>query len=107
MNTRLINTGEQAASCYFRTSVEKPHRKALIQIDERCNLHCAHCFVSATRRGSSMPLSAMETILVPRLSERRVKRVTLTSGQPTIHADFLAVVRSFRWAQMDVGVCTH
>ena len=83
MNTRLINTGEQAASCYFRTSVEKPHRKALIQIDERCNLHCVHCFVSATRRGSSMPLAAVENILVPRLSECRVRRVTLTGGEPT------------------------
>ena len=54
-----------------------------------------------------MPLSAMETILVPRLSECRVKRVTLTGGEPTIHPDFLAVVRSFRRAQMDVGVCTN
>ena len=63
MNTKPISTGEQAASCYFRTSVEKPHRKALIQIDERCSLHCVHCFVSATRRGSSMPLGAVENVL--------------------------------------------
>jgi MoaA/NifB/PqqE/SkfB family radical SAM enzyme len=77
MNTKPIIAGEQAASCYFRTSVEKPHRKALIQIDERCNLHCVHCFVSATGRGSSMPLGAVDDILVPRLSECRVKRMTL------------------------------
>ena len=63
MNTKPISTGEQAASCYFRTSVEKPHRKALIQIDERCNLHCVHCFVSATTRGASMPLVEVENIL--------------------------------------------
>src|SRR2546422_11003319 len=68
MNGKPISTGEQAASCYFRTTVEKPHRKALIQIDERCNLHCVHCFVSATNRGSSMPLVDVEDILVPRLS---------------------------------------
>jgi radical SAM protein with 4Fe4S-binding SPASM domain len=107
MNTKPISAGKQAASCYFRTSVEKPHRKALIQIDERCNLHCVHCFVSATRRGSSMPLGAVEDMLVPRLSECRVTRVTLTGGEPTIHPDFLAVVQSFRRAQMDVGVCTN
>jgi radical SAM protein with 4Fe4S-binding SPASM domain len=107
MNTKAISTGEQAASCYFRTSVEKPNRKALIQIDERCNLHCAHCFVSATRRGASMPLAEVENILVPRLSECRVRRVTLTGGEPTIHPEFLGVVRSFRRAEMDVGVCTN
>ena len=107
MNAKPISTGEQAASCYFRTSVEKPHRKALVQIDERCNLHCVHCFVSATTRGASMPLAEVENILVPRLSDCRVGRVTLTGGEPTIHPDFLAVVHSFRRAEMDVGVCTN
>ena len=33
--------------------------------------------------------------------------MTLTGGEPTIHPDFLAVVRSFRRAEMDVGVCTN
>src|SRR2546423_14654130 len=107
MNTKPIGTSVQATSCYFRTSVEEPHRKALIQIDERWHLHCLHCFVSATRRGSSMPLAAVEDILVTRLSECRVRRVTLTGGEPTIHPDFMAVVRSFRRAEMDVGVCTN
>jgi len=107
MNTKPVSTAQQATSCYFRTTVEQPYRKALIQIDERCNLHCVHCFVSATKRGSSMPLADVEDILVPRLHECRVRRVTLTGGEPTIHPDFLAVVRSFRRAEMDVGVCTN
>jgi hypothetical protein len=41
----IVNT--HASSCYFRTSVGGDGRKALIQITERCNLHCAHCFVSS------------------------------------------------------------
>lgn len=32
VTARPIITGEQAASCYFRTKVDHPHRKALIQI---------------------------------------------------------------------------
>ncbi|MRT44633.1 radical SAM protein, partial [Xylella fastidiosa subsp. multiplex] len=48
MTTRPIITADTAASCYFRTSVEPPYRKALIQICEPCNEKCAHCFVSAT-----------------------------------------------------------
>ncbi|WP_431434101.1 radical SAM protein [Actinophytocola sp.] len=78
-----------------------------MQIDERCNLRCPHCFVSATKRGTSMPLADLENTVIPRLAECRVRRVTLTGGEPTIHPDFLDVVRAFRAAGMDVGVCTN
>lgn len=61
MVVRSIVEDRRASSCYFRTTVEAPHRKALVQIDERCNLHCAHCFVSATKRGSFMPRPRLPT----------------------------------------------
>jgi len=97
----------RAASCYFRTTMEAPYRKALVQIDERCNLRCAHCFVSATKEGAFMPLPEVVGKVIPRLVECRVRRITLTGGEPTIHPQFLDVVRAFRAAEMDVGVCTN
>lgn len=42
MTARSIATSGQAASCYFRTTAGDGKRKALVQIDERCNLHCVH-----------------------------------------------------------------
>lgn len=107
MVARSIATDRQAVSCYFRTTVEAPYRKALVQIDERCNLRCAHCFVSATKVGASMPLDEIVEKLIPQLIDCHVRRVTLTGGEPTIHPDFLDVVRAFRAADMDVGVCTN
>lgn len=107
MTARSIATGTQATSCYFRTTTDGHPRKALVQIDERCNLHCAHCFVSATRRGTTMPYQQITDVLIPRLAECRVERVTLTGGEPTIHPQFLGVVRAFRDAGMAVGVCTN
>jgi radical SAM protein with 4Fe4S-binding SPASM domain len=82
-------------------------RKALVQIDERCNLRCAHCFVSATRAGDSMPYDDITSVLIPRLAACRVDRVTLTGGEPTIHPQFTGIVRAFRAAGMGVGVCTN
>ncbi|WP_258349392.1 radical SAM protein [Saccharopolyspora gregorii] len=82
-------------------------RKALVQIDERCNLHCAHCFVSATKEGAFMSLASIIDVVIPRLQECQVQRVTLTGGEPTMHPDFLAVVCAFRAAGMAVGVCTN
>lgn len=107
MTARSVAPGAQASSCYFRTTTDGDHRKALVQIDERCNLHCAHCFVSATRRGATMPYQQITEVLIPRLAACRVERVTLTGGEPTIHPHFLDVVRAFRDAGMAVGVCTN
>jgi radical SAM protein with 4Fe4S-binding SPASM domain len=107
VSTRSIATDEVAASCYFRTTVEQPFRKALVQINEDCNLRCAHCFVSATRIGKQMPLADLVEKVIPRLAECRVRRVTLTGGEPSIHPEFLAIARAFRAAGMDIGICTN
>jgi len=107
MTVRPIAVDEQAASCYFRTTVDSPYRKALVQINEDCNLRCAHCFVSATKQGKRMPLTEVVKKVVPRLTEARVRRVTLTGGEPTIHPDFLGIVHAFRNAGIDVGICTN
>lgn len=107
MTTRSIIRDDQTSSCYFRTTTEGGARKALVQIDERCNLHCAHCFVSATKVGASMPYENIVEKLIPRLVECRVQRVTLTGGEPTIHPRFLDIVQAFRRAEMHVGVCTN
>ena len=105
MHTRRVSSGT-ASSCYFRTSVDEPYRKALVQIEERCNLHCAHCFVSATREGSCIDLCDVVGKVIPRLIESRVTRVTLTGGEPTIHPDFVEVVAAFS-SSFEVGICTN
>ncbi|MCX4986913.1 radical SAM protein [Streptomyces sp. NBC_00572] len=107
MTARPILSGEQAASCYFRTTVDHPNRKALVQICEPCNALCAHCFVTATKRGNYMPLEQIRERLIPQLAEARVTRVTLTGGEPFMHEDLIAIIRSFRDAGMAVGVCTN
>lgn len=107
MAVRKIATDGVAVSCYFRTTVEQPFRKALVQINEDCNLRCAHCFVSATRMGEQMPLAEVAEKMIPRLAAARVRRVTLTGGEPTLHPEFLDIVRAFHASGMDVGVCTN
>jgi MoaA/NifB/PqqE/SkfB family radical SAM enzyme len=102
MSTRNITRTGQASSCYFRTTADGGTRKALVQIDERCNLHCAHCFVSATRAGQSMPYDGITSLLIPKLKACRVARVTLTGGEPTIHPRFTGIVQALRGAGMQV-----
>ena len=107
MTARNITRTDQASSCYFRTTADGGTRKALVQIDERCNLHCAHCFVSATKAGESMPYDDITGLLIPRLKACRVERVTLTGGEPTIHPRLTGIVQALRGAGMQVGFCTN
>src|SRR5260370_4820833 len=96
-----------AMSCYFRTSVKSPYRKALLQITERCNLHCAHCFVSAGNYGDTMHLETIRSVVIPRLMQCRVISITLTGGEPFAHPDIIEIVRSLRKADLQVSICTN
>lgn len=96
-----------AASCYFRTSTIAPARKALVQITERCNLHCAHCFVSARREGIDITHAQMRERVLPQLADAHVARLTLTGGEPFAHPNLLAIVRNARELEMTVTICTN
>ncbi len=104
---KLLSQNGLAASCYFRSSVEPPFRKALLQITERCNLHCAHCFVSAGNYGDTMPLSIIRDLVIPHLKICRVISVTLTGGEPFAHPDLIEIVRDFVSAEIQISICSN
>ncbi|WP_327039057.1 radical SAM protein [Micromonospora maris] len=105
MKRLIIDT--HASSCYFRTSVGGDGRKALVQITERCNLHCAHCFVSSTAQGSDLTLENFTTLVLPRLLDARVERITLTGGEPFVHPDLIAMCQAVADRGLPVGICTN
>lgn len=104
---RQIISENRAVSCYFRSSVEPPHRKALVQITERCNLFCAHCFVSAGDYGDAMQFENIRDVLVPRLKACRVISVSLTGGEPFVHPNILEIASLIRENDMKVAICTN
>jgi radical SAM protein with 4Fe4S-binding SPASM domain len=104
---RTLAAAGQANTCFFRTGPADGKRKALLQITERCDLHCAHCFVSATRDGADLSLTAIETIVLPRLRTAQVTRLTLTGGEPFAHPDLIEIAGAAVAEGMAVGICTN
>lgn len=104
---RQIAIEATSNSCFFRSAAPDGSRKALVQITERCNLHCAHCFVSSTRHGLDISLDAFEADVLPRLQSARVTRLTLTGGEPFVHPQLLEIVAACRRQRMSVGICTN
>jgi radical SAM protein with 4Fe4S-binding SPASM domain len=96
-----------ANSCYFRTSVEDGERKALVQITERCNLHCVHCFVSSTQVGADITLDDMVEVVLPRLRRARVTRLTITGGEPFVHPHLLEICAAAARMDLTTKICTN
>lgn len=105
VNRRIVDT-ETANACYFRSGPDPGRRKALLQITERCDLRCAHCFVSATKHGSDMSLEDIAAA-IPRLIAARVSRVTLTGGEPFVHPAILEIVELLVRNDLSVTICTN
>jgi radical SAM protein with 4Fe4S-binding SPASM domain len=104
---RSLIVETHASSCFFRTSVAGEGRKALIQITERCDLHCSHCFVSATRKGTDLSLCDYIAKVLPALAKARVERVTLTGGEPFMHPDLIKICDATLASGLTVGICTN
>jgi MoaA/NifB/PqqE/SkfB family radical SAM enzyme len=104
---RSLIVDTHATSCYFRTSIGGDGRKALVQITERCNLHCAHCFVSSGREGLDMAYEDLADRVLPRLEAARVERVTLTGGEPFVHPAFMDICRLVVGRGLPLGICTN
>lgn len=104
---RFLVVDTYASSCYFRTSVGGNNRKALIQITERCNLHCAHCFVSSGNLGAQMRFEDIVERVLPQLRRARVERLTLTGGEPFLHPAIVEICAAVTDMDLPLGVCTN
>jgi radical SAM protein with 4Fe4S-binding SPASM domain len=105
--TYLLARVDQANACFFRSGASGDGRKALVQITERCNLHCAHCFVSSVREGSDLGVDKFQDLVLPRLLDARVRRLTLTGGEPFAHPEVLKFCEAAARAGLPTGICTN
>jgi len=67
------------------------HREICFEINRECNLMCPVCIAGA-RPHSDLCLSLSQFEETLRKSANAVMRITLTGGEPTLHADFLDFV---------------
>lgn len=95
------------AACYFRSAADYPQKKCLVQLTERCNLHCKHCFVSSNNQGKDMEFKAFREKIVPNFMENQVKKVTLTGGEPFVYPHLLEVVKILCEKNIKVSICTN
>ena len=104
---KQIYDRSHAAACFFRSTVTPPHYKALLQVTEKCNFKCSHCFVESTQVGNEMLLSDIVERVIPNLIKSNVVKITLTGGEPLIHKDISGIIAALCDNNIAVSICTN
>lgn len=98
---------EETSVCFFRTTVKDPYKKCLLQITEKCNLKCKHCFLSANNQGSQMSYEDIVNLVIPYLKNNNVVKVTLTGGEPLVHENIYEIIKILVDNAISVTVCSN
>ena len=107
-NTSLsVYDPEKISVCFFNTMPIMPEKKCLVQLTEKCNYSCKHCFLSANEEGSQIDISIIKDIIVPFFISNKVTKVTLTGGEPLVHKDIIEIINEFTRNGIRVTVCTN
>lgn len=96
-----------ASAYFFRSSVQPPKRKMMLQITQKCNLHCAHCFANASGTGTEMSLELIQNKILPQLLKNQVVKITLTGGEPLCNPQIKDIVQLLLDNHIGVSICTN
>ncbi|WP_051685602.1 radical SAM protein [Clostridium sp. KNHs205] len=98
---------KEASACFFRTTIKEPYKKSLLQITEKCNLRCNHCFLSAEYEGNQMPYESITNMVIPYFKKNNIIKVTLTGGEPLVHEKIYDIIEAFDQNKISVTVCSN
>lgn len=104
---KIYNNEDNCPVCYFRSTASYPNKKLLIQITERCNLHCEHCFLSATSSGKDIEYNKFQSIILPFLKNSSVTKVTITGGEPFLYTHLSDVIDLLLTNNISVSICSN
>lgn len=80
---------------------------AWLEITRRCDLACPHCYIDAGRRRHGEMTTERWIEILDEMAEMGVWAVAFTGGEPTLHPDFVELVRHARSRDLLVGIATH
>jgi MoaA/NifB/PqqE/SkfB family radical SAM enzyme len=80
--------------------------RLLIELTNRCNLRCQHCFAEGHAGTGDLPLEILEKVLREGKS-CGIDAVSFTGGEPTLHRQFADVVRRVCAVGYPFGFVSH
>jgi radical SAM protein with 4Fe4S-binding SPASM domain len=78
-----------------------------LELTRRCNLRCPHCYIDGGLARDGEMSAAEFHALIDEFADMGVWAIALTGGEPTLHPDFVALVRHARARDLLVGIATN
>ncbi len=78
-----------------------------IELTNRCNLRCQHCF-NCSGEGALQELALAEVVnIFDQLRQMGTTRLRLSGGEPTLHPDFLSIVAEAQRRDLHISLNTN
>lgn len=105
-------TSEETESDYYISidnyDIDRPLSSLSIELTDRCNLKCIHCYGSF---GNNYPKSMLNFYNIRTILEKLVKlncgSINLTGGECTIHKDFNRIAKLILEMGFNLGIMTN
>jgi organic radical activating enzyme len=76
-----------------------------VKITDKCPFNCEYCYMDSTLQGKHAPMQELEKV-IGQLSSMKVFEVALGGGEPTLHPEFMEILRRFHTANIIVNFTT-
>ena len=76
------------------------------QITQTCNLSCPHCYAESIKRNGHVPLKDI-IMVFDKCKEAGVFEVALGGGEPTLHPDFLKILKAAKQRDLVCNLATN
>lgn len=104
---KITNRKENEKNTIKEIHMKYPLDDAQIEITNRCNLSCKHCFNNSGSPHPNEMTTDVVLSVIDELSSMGARQVTLTGGEPFLHPDIYAIIEHARKAPMSVDIFTN
>lgn len=91
-----VTDGAVKLGCPYDCGLCEEHRQhtctALVEVTQRCNLHCAYCFASAGSELQDLPIADIKEQFERVIKDCKDSNLQLSGGEPTVRDDLPEIV---------------
>lgn len=88
-------------------NVNKKEKKIVLEILNFCNLSCKHCLYKFKGKEKEFLSKKKSFSLIDKASERKIAKLVLTGGEPTLHPNFFEIANYAISKIPKVSICTN
>lgn len=100
-------SASQSLNRFFYAELEYPLQSVTMEITNKCNLRCLHCYNDSRPQGDQFFSTEEIECIVDKLDRMNVGRISLSGGEPLLHPHFLDIVAIIRERDIQCNIFSN